>query len=171
MNHSESIESEDAGNQRSYWAFVPAGLLVTMLAGLAVMAAIAAADPGFAVEKDYYQKAVAWDGELEQRADNARLGRTLTLDARALPGARAALVVGVSDASGNPVRGAKIDVEAFPNARSGDRQRLRLGTGGYAGDLKLTRAGLWELRFTVTRGSERSTHVLRVDLKPTASGA
>jgi len=169
-----NVEHSAPGNDARYWAFVPAVLLALMLAGLGTLAAIAADDPGFAIEKDYYQKAVAWDGELEQQAKNLRLGRSVTLDARALPGGRAALVVSVNDANRVPVPGASVEVEAFPNARSGDRQELRLGElagGRYAGDLKLTRPGLWEFRLTVTRGAERSTHVVRVDLKSQGSGA
>jgi hypothetical protein len=85
----------------------------------------------------------------------------------------AALTLRVTDANGNAVDGAAVELEAFPNARSGERQRLvfteRL-SGAYAAELPLTRAGLWELRLTVTRGEDRTTHVMRVELGG-ASGA
>jgi hypothetical protein len=151
----------------SYWAFVPAGLLCSMLAGLITLATIAADDPSFAVESDYYKKAVSWDRELEQQEENARLARQVTLEARSLPKRTAALALRVTDARGEPLNGADVRLEAFPNARSGERQRLvfteRL-PGAYAVELPLTRAGLWELRLTVSRGKDRTTHVMRVEL-------
>jgi len=150
----------------SYWAFVPAGLLAAMLVGLLTMAMIAADDPSFAVESDYYKKAVAWDRELEQQGENARLARKVTLETRSSSERTAALALRVTDARGAPLDGAEVELEAFPNARAGERQRLvftERRPGAYAAELPLTRTGLWELRLTVTRGKERTTHVLRVD--------
>jgi hypothetical protein len=150
----------------SYWAFVPAGLLAAMLVGLLTMATIAADDPSFAVERDYYKKAVAWDRELEQQGENARLARMVTLETRSTPRRTAALALRISDASGTPLDGASVDLEAFPNARAGERQRLvftETRPGAYVAELAVTRTGLWELRLIVTRGKERTTHVLRVD--------
>ena len=45
-----------------------------MLIGLGTMATIATRDPGFALERDYYQKAVNYDRVIAQRGENARLG-------------------------------------------------------------------------------------------------
>jgi len=157
----------------SYWAFVPAGLLVAMLAGLLTLAVIAADDPSFAVESDYYKKAVAWDGELQQRAENERLARRVSLATRASSKRTATLALSVIDSRGEPLKGADVELEAFPNARAGERQRVVFregGPGAYAAELSLTHMGLWELRLTVTRGNDRTTHVLRVDFDG-ASGA
>jgi hypothetical protein len=46
-----------------------------------------------------------------------------------------------------------------------------MAAGSYANDLRVTRSGLWELRLVVIRGSDRTTHVVRVDLAPGAPGA
>ena len=150
----------------SYWKFVPAGLLGAMLTGLVTMATIAADDPSFAVESDYYKKAIAWDRELDQQGTNARLARKVTLETRSSSERVAALALRVADAGGAALDGAEVELEAFPNARAGERQRLvftERRPGAYAAELALTRTGLWELRLTVTRGKDRTTHVLRVD--------
>lgn len=168
-NHSRSPKREPG----AYWAFVPAGLLITMLAGLLTLATIAADDPSFAVESDYYKKAVSWDRELEQQGENARLARKVTLETRSLPKQTVALALRVTDARGEPLDGAKVELEAFPNARAGQRQRLVFTEGlhgAYSAELPLTRTGLWELRLTVSRGEDRTTHVMRVEFDG-ASGA
>jgi hypothetical protein len=110
----------------SYWAFAPAGLLAVMLAGLGTLAAIAADDPSFAVETDYYRKAVAWDRQLEQQAENARLARELKVEATPLGRGVTRLTVRVNDAGGKPVSAGNVRLEAFPNARAFERQELAL---------------------------------------------
>jgi hypothetical protein len=56
----------------AFWAWVPATLLGSMLAGLGIMAYIAVDDPTFALEPDYYDKAVHWDrGQTLLRASEA----------------------------------------------------------------------------------------------------
>ncbi|HEX6764498.1 MAG TPA: FixH family protein [Polyangiaceae bacterium] len=149
------------------WPFVPAALLVCMLTGLGSMAAIAADDPGFALERDYYRKAVAYDREIAQRGENARLAWSAQTElGSASPGASTELVVRLRDQKG-PVTGAMLSVEALRNATAARVLETKLAErapGEYAGHLSMARGGLWELRLTAERGGERFTSVERRDV-------
>jgi hypothetical protein len=138
-----------------------------MLAGLGTMATIAARDPGFALERDYYAKAVAYDRVIQQRADNARLGWLLETElGEAAPERRTPFIVKVRN-TGGAVTGARVSVEAIRNATAQtpvDATLVERAPGEYAGELALVRGGLWELRLTVESGGERFTAVERRDV-------
>jgi nitrogen fixation protein FixH len=130
---------------------------------------LARSDASFAVEPDYYARAVHWDDELAQRSRNAALGWRLspTLSRDGSDGVH--VRVRLSDAGGRPVVGASLEVEAFAIARSAQVQRMTLASAGdpaegaYDGRLALSHPGQWELRVSVTRGEERFTAVHRVE--------
>lgn len=111
------------------------------------------------LERDYYQKAVAWDSTMAQAARNVALGWQL----RATVDAAGALDVVLGDASGNSITDARIAVEAFPIAFSDGEAAATLTTdnGRYRGALALPHPGLHEFRFLVTRGGDRFTTALR----------
>jgi hypothetical protein len=149
------------------WPWVPGGLLASMLTGLGTLAVIATNDPGFALERDYYRKAVRYDREVAQRTENARLGWKLgaTLS-RDETGGTTSLLVTAEDPHG-PLAGARVTVEAIENARASTVYDLTLvegSRGSYRGSLPSRRGGLWELRLRADRGSERFTQVARVNL-------
>ena len=167
------MPSNPKTSPRSHWKWAPVALLGSLLSGLGAMVLIATGDPSFAVEPEYYQKALDWDRERAQQASNARLGYRLTVSVRA-PGAGGAreLVLEFDDAAGRPMHGAKVEVSAFHNARAAEIVRGRLAErepGTYVQQLPLTRLGLWELRFVTQRAGVRFTHVARVDV--TAHGS
>lgn len=153
-----------SGNGARLWPWVPAALLTCMLAGLGTMAAIAMRDPGFALERDYYQKAVAYDGVIAQRAVNARLGWNVDADVgRASSPEGTLLVIRLTDAAG-PVRGAHVSVEALRNAAAAvvlEAELAERSPGKYACRLPMRHGGLWEVRVTAKRGSDRFTSVER----------
>lgn len=129
-------------------------------------------DPSFAIEPDYYQKAVDWDSTLAQRRANLALGWHLapTLGAFTMrDGAR--LQVTLTDASGATIHGATVRVAAFFNARANDiiDTTLHPDSTGYAATLPVTHGGVWELQFHVTRGGTRFTSTSRVEAVPASS--
>jgi nitrogen fixation protein FixH len=145
-----------------FWCFVPAGLLAAMLAGLATMATIAVRDPGFATEQNYYEKAVLYDQEIAQRAENARLDWRLDASVAAA-GPSSPIVVWIRDREG-PVAGARVHLVALRNAHSSvvlNTPLLQSAPGEYRGSLPLVRGGLWELRVSAERGTERFTRIER----------
>jgi nitrogen fixation protein FixH len=153
-------------SRRTLWPFVPPAMLIVMVGGLLALAHVAADDPGFSVEKDYYKKAIAWDAQREQERQNARLGWKLDVETRRDPNGGVALEAALVDRNGARVERAKIDVEAFHNARAADVLLARLDEGGagYRAALPMRRAGVWELRFTATRGSDKFTRIVRTEI-------
>ena len=150
-----------------FWSFVPAGLLGCMLIGLGTMATIAIRDPGFALEQNYYEKAVNYDAEIAQRAVNAQLDWRLDPSLGAAePGDDSPIVLVVRNTSG-PIHGADVRVTAIRNSRAARVLEARLNEtapGDYRASLPLGSGGLWELRFSVQRGADRFTQVVRRDV-------
>lgn len=130
---------------------------------------LASSDPSFAVEQDYYHKAVAFDSTVAHERASAALG--WQLESR-VDGTRA-LAVTLADRHGVPIRGARVTVEAFAVARSAHvlTDTLAAGTDGrYVARARLDQAGLWELRFAAREGGRTFTTVRRVDVAPRPGG-
>lgn len=151
------------------WAFVPVVLLVTSALGVGSMAVVAARDPHFATEADYYQKAIRWDRTQAQAAENQRLDyrfdvpKTLAFDRQG----RATLELTLHDAAGQPVSGARLQAEAFANAYSADIYQLSFserGPGVYTAQLQVRHAGMWVFRVTAQSGAQQATADLRTEL-------
>ncbi|HET9929677.1 MAG TPA: FixH family protein [Polyangiaceae bacterium] len=151
------------------WAFVPVGLLAAMFVGLGWMARVATNDPGFALERDYYAKAVRWDQHRAEEENDARLGYRLELSSVSSLSSehKAEVTLRLVDAYGGALRGAHLNAEAFAVARSADVRALRfqeISPGTYRTELDRARAGIWELRCVAARTGERFTHTLRLEL-------
>jgi hypothetical protein len=143
-------------------AFIAGALALQVLASV-VTIYIATSNPSYAVEDDYYQKALAWDAKQAQDRRNLELGWTLLFEVEPAEraGGEAVLSVEIDDADGAPVNGALLAVEAFHNARADDVLRAPLdgrADGRYSASLPITRRGLWEFRFVAERGDDRFTH-------------
>lgn len=169
MNVTTELDHDPRTTGRGrFWAFVPVGLLAASLLGVGSMCSIAARDPAFALEKDYYQRAVQWNGEQAQWAENAKLGYRVDITSSPTPSG-VELVARVLDRRNVPVRGAGVQAEAFANARAADRRTLPFierNDGTYAASLPKPRPGLWELRVRVEQDGERFTKIVRTDLAP-----
>jgi nitrogen fixation protein FixH len=155
------------------WPIGVAAVLATTVAANIWVMVIAGGDPSFAIEPDYYRKALAWDTTLAQAERNAALGWRLTptlgpidTDGHVLVTAR------LTDSTGAEISGAVVRVSALPIARASDVREVTLlpdGSGDYAARLEARRAGQWELRFDATVGRERFTRTARVELRGRAS--
>ena len=130
---------------------------------------MAARDPHFATEADYYQKAIRWDQTQAQAATNQRLGyalngpASLRLDERG----QATLELSLSDGLGRPVRGAQLVGQAFANAYSGELVSLvfnEQSAGLYVARLSARHTGLWVFRISAQSGSDHFTADVRTDL-------
>jgi nitrogen fixation protein FixH len=150
------------GFTRRRWPLIIIGLLVVQAAGIITMVVISGRDPSFAVEPDYYQKALAWDDAARQRQAGADLGWTVDLHAGA-----EGLSVELHDALGRPLDGAQVEAEVFHHARAADRHTIALaaaGDGLYRGTTRLARRGHWEVRLLITRGPELLTLTRQVEV-------
>lgn len=153
------------------WPTAIISVLVLYVAFGLIAARIATHDPNFAVEPDYYNKAVMWDSSLAQshRSDALRwrLIPTLSPVGQSTP---AILAFDVRDSSGEIVKGAHVSVEARQVAYAENVTSATLderGDGDYAAKLPLVRPGLWEFRVVATRGSDRFATTLRMDASTT----
>jgi nitrogen fixation protein FixH len=151
-----------------YWPFLLVGLLASGVGANLYFLARALDDPSFAVEPDYYAKAVAWDAHQAQARTNAVLGWRLLIDvAGADPSTGLARVTArLTDRNGSPVTGATLGMEAFHNARAADvlKATLRETAGhDYAADLSIRKPGLWEFRVVAARGKDTFTAVVDQD--------
>lgn len=129
-------------------------------------AVLAGDDPSFAVEPDYYHKAVNWDSTLAQSRENERLGWRIATTLGAFDvKAGAHLSVTLVDSTGAPIADAVVHVAALYNARADQIFQATLSsTGGtYAAMLPVAHAGEWELRFEVLRGGRKFTSTSRVE--------
>jgi nitrogen fixation protein FixH len=144
-------------------------LLVVGLFGAVVIGAnliliyMAISDPSFAVEEDYYQKALAWDDKREQDRVNTDLGWTLEFEFAPTrsPDGTLQLTARLADGAGLPILDAQICLETFHNARAARTLRATMTPGGdgtYATRLLVRRPGLWEFRFDVLHEGQRFTH-------------
>ncbi len=144
-------------------------LATTVAANLWVMR-IANDDPSFAIEPDYYRKAIKWDSTLAQERQDSILGWRLkpTLGIVAATGKTRISAI-LTDSLGTPISGATVKLSALPVARASEVHETTLtaaGAGEYTGQLDAQRQGRWELRFDVRAGSTRFTEVARVDARP-----
>ena len=79
-----------------WWPWFVVALLVATAGGQGIMLYAATHDPTFAIEPDYYQKAVAFDTTIQQERGNLALGWTATARAAATQyggGAEAAALI------------------------------------------------------------------------------
>jgi len=151
-----------------YWPFLLGGLLAAGVAANLYFLARAVGDPSFAVEPDYYAKAIAWDAHQAQARVNVDLGWKLALTvAPADRGTgRARVVARLADRGGRAVPGLTVGLEAFHNARAADVLTATLAeteAHDYAADVAVVRPGIWEFRLVATRGAETFTAVVDLD--------
>ena len=145
------------------WPWVIGGALVLhILVSLAVVF-FATTDASYAIEEDYYQKAINWDEKRAQDRTNVELGWSLAFAVTppVTPGEHPTVEVDLADISGAPLAGAAIALETFHKARSEEIIRITLEpseeTGRYTASPTMRHNGLWELRFTVNRNGDRFT--------------
>jgi nitrogen fixation protein FixH len=151
-----------ASGRHWFWPVFIIGLLGTHVLMAVLMVYVATRDRSFAVEPDYYQKALHWDKTAEQQRENTRLGWTVMIeigDPSGVLGERL-LTCKVTDKAGTPLAGAVVDLVAFAHARANERASVVLlpqGNGTYQAPIRLARKGLWEFRLVISRGQETLT--------------
>jgi nitrogen fixation protein FixH len=150
-----------------WWPIGITGVLAATVAANIWVMVVANEDPSFAIEPDYYRKALAWDTTLAESRRNATLGWRLTSAMGPIaPDGGVLLTARLTDSTGAGLAGAVVQVAALHVGRAADVHRVALadsGRGDYAARLDARRPGQWELRFDATLGSERFTQVSRVE--------
>ena len=144
------------------WIVIVGVLAAVVIGANLILAYMAISDPSFAVEEDYYQKALKWDDKRAQDQRNTDLGWTIEFDLaeRRTPDGTLELHARLTDAGGDDIPDARISVETFHNARAARIVRADLSRGedgAYSAALPIFRPGLWEFRFQAARGDVRFT--------------
>ncbi len=153
----------------------PIGVVVILSATVAaniVVMRIANNDAAFAIEPDYYKKAVAFDSTmaLTQRSNALGWSARSAIVASDSVG-RPMLTVSLLDAQQQPLQGATVQVTALANARANDILSATLqetAPGQYQARLSALFAGLWEVRIDAVRGGEHFVTSTRTDVAHTA---
>ena len=147
------------------WSLFPVALLGVLVTVQVVLYGLSTNDPSFSVEPDYYQKAVKWDEHRDRQASSARLGWTASASVSGGP-STAVLRIELRDAQRDPVRRAKLQVEAFANSRASNVQTLNteeVAPGVYSAAFQVFKPGLWELRIRARQGLDVFHSTVRID--------
>ena len=158
-------------------------LALTLVLGLTVagnlwVMRIANADASFAIEPDYYRKAVAWDSTLAQERRNRAFGWQVTSTVEHFSSARGGtLRVRVGGPDGMVIHDADVRVVAFAVARSARfiESAVPMQGNAYVAELPIHQPGIWELRLDIRKGDAHVTATQRVSVGddatvPAASG-
>jgi nitrogen fixation protein FixH len=144
------------------WPWIVGGLMAVVVGANLILIYVATSDPSFAVEEDYYQKALDWDDKRAQDRTNAELGWMLELDVARERSADGSVVVAASlaDRDGRPISDATIHLQAFHNARAShvfESDLTHDASGRYTTSLPMRRPGLWEFRLEARQAGRRFT--------------
>lgn len=135
------------------WPAIVIGFLAASLTVCGLTVFFAISDPSFAVEEDYYEKALQWDDQAAQNRVNEALGWTARASLSAGESHRDADTISLSlrDENGEPIRNATIAATVFHPARSADRHEVvfEFRDGIYIGSGQFERAGNWRAIGTV----------------------
>ena len=149
-----------------WWpAALVAVLVVTVAANFALLWT-ASSDPSFAVEPDYYQRAVQWDSTVARRARSDALHWRAIVQLAPPDGGQATILVTLTTADGTPVDSADVRVEASHNADGANLHEARLlptGPGLYTARIPSTAMGLWRVDLTAARGPDHFVQRATVD--------
>ena len=156
------------------WPIAVAAILgATVVANLAVMR-IANSDPSFAIEPDYYAKAIAFDSTAAASRRSAGLHWMATAATNATKGAVAVRAVAVrtlevtlTDSLGQPITGARVTAEALFVGRANRVLSATLTEstpGHYEAPAAAMQRGQWEVRVTAIRGDAHFVTRLRTEV-------
>jgi nitrogen fixation protein FixH len=149
------------------WAWVPVLLLGGLLGAQLTVLHYVLEDPSFALESDYYRKAVSWDAQRDLDRASAALGWQAQLVATATE-RETQLRLELKDAGAVPLGGASVRLQAFANARAARQFEVTLAEsapGLYQGELPSAAGGLWEFRLQATRGTARFAKIVRLSVE------
>lgn len=140
------------------------GLLCLNFTVVGVTLYLAHSDPTFAVEPDYYGKAIRWDADEAARERATALGWTLEVDAAAglsSTGMRT-LTIRLRDRESQPVMGAVVETESFSHRVASRRFAgacVERGPGIYQIDVPFLGEGLHEVRAAISARGESAQFI------------
>ncbi len=149
-----------------WWPVALVAVLVVTVGANVALLWKANSDPSFAVEPDYYRRAVLWDSTVARRARSDALQWRAVVQMAPPEEGQATILVTLTDAGGRPVDSADVRVEASHNAEGANLHEAKLlatGPGSYAARIPTAARGLWRVDLTAARGDEQFVQRTTVD--------
>lgn len=134
------------------------GLLLASVGFMGYTLYRATSDPTFAIEPDYYQKALKWDATQAERSQSAALGWDAQVEISRDTGGKGATLVRLRGPDGAAVAGASVEGVCFPFVRSNDRRTIEFKErepGVYVAEIAYPVSGRWEFRLSAVRGDSK----------------
>ena len=131
------------------------------------MSHVANDDPHFAVEPNYYARAVNWDATMAQSRLDRALGWQAVATLTRAKGTAATLRIALTDAAGTRVVADSVTVEALAIAHSTviDTLTLARDSAGFTAPIAVAPRGLWEVQLRAVRMHDVFTAKLRTELR------
>lgn len=136
-------------------AFV--GMFLVIIAANGIMIGVAMGTWRGLQTENAYEKGVAYNRTLENKARERALGWDVAVAADSLGGRRADVEVRLSDGDGAPVHAERVRVGFVRPTQEGYDRVVELsprGGGRYAATVEVPLPGLWELRVAAERGRD-----------------
>ena len=149
------------------------GLLIVIMVNILLFYLSNKDFPGV-VENDYYEKGVYYNEYLARLEQQRARGWQLNLGWVAEPqtGQPAILRCVAKDKTGQPIKGAKVEVKLLrPGEPAVDQQLLleEVAPGDYQGTVSLPRPGNWDMVLTMTKGQDQHEKQAEVWVVPSVS--
>lgn len=152
------------------WPIGIVAILATSVIGNLVMMRVANNDPSFAVEDDYYQRAVNFDTTMHQQSQSDALGWSAVVTIDGVHDGSGVLRVQLRDRNALAIAADSVVAVAFYNARANDRARLALvhtpsdSAGVYQHVIKTPHPGQWVVQVEAWRAREHFVSAARVEV-------
>lgn len=159
------------------WPIGIVAILAASVAGNVAFMRAANNDPSFAIEPEYYQKAVAYDTIMSEAKLSAALGWSAITSLELGSSGQGMLQTQLKGPSGESVDADSVIAQAFFIARANNVVKVRLtgsgdGSGVYRALIPVLHMGQWEIRVDAFRNQEHYISTVRRDVSaPAASGA
>jgi nitrogen fixation protein FixH len=148
------------------WPIGVVVILAATVAGNIGVIVLTKDDPSFAIEPDYYRKAVAWDSTQARIAQSNALAWTVSAAVSDNSVGENVLTLQLLDHTGAAVQDARLTGTLLHVARANEVQSVVFAEtpdGRYAATVPMDRRGMWELRLAAVRNAEQFQQTVRID--------
>jgi nitrogen fixation protein FixH len=136
-----------------HWPLLIVGMLVVHASIILGTIAIVSARHDLYVETDYYAKSIDWDTQREMLDAAENLGWAIQVAAGESDSDDSQVMrVSISDANGESIDGALVEIECFHPANATERINAVLiadGDGAYQKSLALNKPGYWQANLAI----------------------
>ena len=149
------------------WPVAIVAILSAQVAFGIWMSKIAGNDPHFAVEPNYYARAINWDATMAQSRKDKALGWTAMATFEHGATGPVTVRVALRERSGAPIVADSVTAQALAVAHANVVDTLTFTRSGdsYTATLPNAAGGLWDFEVRAVRGTDVFTDKLRADLK------